>query len=528
MAREKVNLTFKNKEFEEYYHNVIRDRVKLLQYAKGGQLNRAKLFHKCKEDVVFFTNYFVITYNPRTTPSEIPFILFPEQIKMLNFFEECLDRELWGTVNKCRYTGASFISCVYILHALLFKEGLAISIASNKAELVDKRNNPNCLFEKVIMMYRWLPSWLKTFDLNMNRTTKLIKNPKSGTSLTGLSGDAIGRGGRSTIAFVDEAAHVEQDEAMISALSENTSTAILISTPKGKNNQFYLAAINDEHLHFTFRWEADPRRDEDWFALQKRKWGDEIAEQELNCNFNAGVEGQLIKSKWVDACVNAEIKITNQKTKYNDSTLVAGVDLGKTRDKTIVALRRGNKVLSVQVFPPDDLTKTALRVHDYVVEHNVDDVIFDANGFGSAFGGIIDEVRPNHSYRVIEYYSQSSPGDDYIEESGHKAKETYVNLRARGWWEIKERMRKTYDHIEGIYDIKQEYTFDDLIVLPDDKDLHVDFTKPILTYRGGKVLIESKEDMKKRGEASTDYADAVIMAFHMDSSFDFTLAYSRG
>jgi hypothetical protein len=55
------------------------------------------------------------------------------------------------------------------------------------------------------------------------------------------------------------------------------------------------------------------------------------------------------------------------------------------------------------------------------------------------------------------------------------------------------------------------------LVLPDDGELLGDLTAP--TWRevaGGKILIESKADIKKRLGRSTDVGDAVVQAFWED------------
>lgn len=75
--------------------------------------------------------------------------------------------------------------------------------------------------------------------------------------------------------------------------------------------------------------------------------------------------------------------------------------------------------------------------------------------------------------------------------------EDYVNLRAEGYWGLRERFR------EGIIDID----FDDEDLVAQLVDIK---TKPSST---GRIQIESKEQMKKRGKSSPDEADALMLAF---------------
>jgi hypothetical protein len=48
--------------------------------------------------------------------------------------------------------------------------------------------------------------------------------------------------------------------------------------------------------------------------------------------------------------------------------------------------------------------------------------------------------------------------------------------------------------------------------LPKDQKLKSELCSPIYKMRSGKIMIEAKDDIKKRLGRSTDKADAVIMA----------------
>ena len=76
---------------------------------------------------------------------------------------------------------------------------------------------------------------------------------------------------------------------------------------------------------------------------------------------------------------------------------------------------------------------------------------------------------------------------------------TFVNLRAELWWKMREALCPQTG--EGI-------------ALPPDKRLAAQLAAPIWRLRGSSIQIESKEDIYKRIGASTDDADAVILAWH--------------
>lgn len=515
----KIDLNFLDKDFEKRYYNTVKTRFQLMQLCSKDKRVRAACIQRASEDVIFFCNMFVFTFNPRVTPSVIPFILFPRQEELILFIEGCLNEKKWGEVTKCRYTGASYVTCMYLLHKLMFAKDFSGSLSSNKADSVDKIGDPDCLFEKIIMMYRWLPEWLKTFDIEAGRKLKLLTNPANNTQIKGYSGKDIGRGGRSTLAVVDESAHLEQGFKALAALSENTDCALMITTPTGTSSMHYSLHVSSEVKSFMYKWDADPRRNFEWYEAQIRKLGQEIAEQELNCNYFSAVEGALIKPAWIRACVTNEIPITDEPSKYNPGTIYAGLDVAKTRDRSVLCIRRGNKVLHIQQLPKNEVTQTCLLVHEILIEWGVDIFVYDSLGLGSDVKGILDLQFPTHPYEIRLYSSSHSAGEDYLEAYDELAKDRFYNLRAYTMYQMRTRIKNTHDFVNKIREVDMEKT----IVFPQDtsEDCLNDFCKPTALFKGKKLLIESKEDLKKRGVSSTDYFDAVVMAFYDGEGADY-------
>jgi hypothetical protein len=75
--------------------------------------------------------------------------------------------------------------------------------------------------------------------------------------------------------------------------------------------------------------------------------------------------------------------------------------------------------------------------------------------------------------------------------------DSFANLRAEGYWELRRRFE------EGTVDID-----------PNDEDLAAQLVgMKYFRTSSGKIQIESKKDMRRRGMASPDEADAVMLAF---------------
>lgn len=158
-----------------------------------------------------FINHWVETYDPRNAgtkkPTRMPLIMFPRQAEMVDFVYGCLEDDANGLEEKCRDMGATWVCCAISVHLWLFWEGAAIGWGSRKAELVDKRGDPKCIFEKIRDVIRNLPACFlpRGFDPRMHMVHMSVLNPETGASIIGEVGDNIGRGGRTRVYFKDEA-----------------------------------------------------------------------------------------------------------------------------------------------------------------------------------------------------------------------------------------------------------------------------------------------------------------------------------
>jgi hypothetical protein len=76
---------------------------------------------------------------------------------------------------------------------------------------------------------------------------------------------------------------------------------------------------------------------------------------------------------------------------------------------------------------------------------------------------------------------------------------TFLNKRTELWWQFREAL----DPLSG-----------EGIALPPDKRLSAQLAAPTWKLRGNSIVIESKDDVRKRLGTSTDDADAVILAWH--------------
>jgi hypothetical protein len=171
--------------------------------------------------------------------------------------------------------------------------------------------------------------------------------------------------------------------------------------------------------------------------------------------------------------------------------VVVGVDVARFgSDRTIVLMRRGDRVESIKAFSRIDTMAAAGQVMVAVREHRPDAVNVDVIGVGS---GVVDRLREQgvraHGINVAE-----RPRRD----------RTCANLRAEGYQSLAQRFR------------------DRRIRIPRDTELISELASLRYGYNSrGRLLIESKDSIRKRGVQSPDKADALMLAFLDDYADEF-------
>lgn len=127
--------------------------------------------------------------------------------------------------------------------------------------------------------------------------------------------------------------------------------------------------------------------------------------------------------------------------------------------------------------------------------------VIDVIGIGA---GVVDRLRETSPENIVPFHaSEATTRRDRSNELG------FINARAAAWWS----MREMLDPDSG-FDIalpNLETEIGDMSVTD-----HIvgDLTAPRWkVMSGGKIQIESKDDIRKRINRSTDVGDAIVMAF---------------
>lgn len=239
----------------------------------------------------------------------------------------------------------------------------------------------------------------------------------------------------------------------------------------------------------------------------------------------------VIKRSWVMAAIDAHEKLGIEIT--GDDAI--GFDVADSgNDKCAQIHRKGILAKWGEQWKAgeDQLLQSCTRVYSkaYPLHAKIN---YDSIGVGASSGSKFDELNAERAkeqgYVKVSYAKWiagagvNNPDLYYIdtEEERITNKDFFENLKAQEWWNVADRFRDTYlavaMHEEG-KDWRASFNESDLIAIssdfPDVDDLVTELSTPKRKFsRAGKVMVESKDDLKKREVDSPNYADSFIMAY---------------
>ena len=288
----------------------------------------------------------------------------------------------------------------------------------------------------------------------------------------------------------DEASGVPESvyEAAGGSMSALHASMVLAGNPVRSSGYFYdtFHKLSDRWTNFHVSCEETPRVSEEYVDECKLRYGEESNTYRVRVlgEFPKGDDDTVISMDLTDGAINRDV----MPTQYSPTAW--GVDVARFgSDASALCKRKGNAVTEpIRLWRGLDtmqLTGAIKAEYDTATE-KPEEIFVDAIGLGA---GVADRLRelglPAYAINVSE---SPAMGD------------TYLNLRAELWYKAK-------GWLEG-RDVR----------LPKDDRLKAELTTLRYTYTSsGKVKIESKKDLKKRGVASPDAADAFVLTFASDA-----------
>lgn len=474
-----------------------------------------------------------VTVDPREIakgrPAFFPFVLFPKQLDWINWLIRKWRANEPGLTEKSRDVGVSWIAVGVACSLGIFYDDFTAGFGSQQWDKVDSLGDPGCLFYKARMFMSHLPVEFRGgFDLKKHSPEGKILIPDTRSQLIGECGDNIGRGARSSIFFVDEAAQVEHPQVVDSSLSANTDCRQDISSVSldGMANAFAIKRHSGNIEVFTIHWTDDPRKNypgSDWESKKRADLVDPVVfEADYNINYQAATEGAVIHSSWVEAAVNAEAKLAAKGiTLAREGIRIAALDVADSgADKNSLAQRHGPVLTSVNSWKGTadlDIGHTVDHAFGLCDVFGLTGFDYDSDGLGAGvrgFARIVNTKRKEDRKPLITVLPFWGSGKVLFEEkkapgTDRMNKDFFENRKAQGWWTLRHRFLATFRALNG-----DQYNAADLIAidpsLPELVSLKAELSQPTWGLsKNGKILIEKQPE----GTKSPNLADSVMMVF---------------
>jgi hypothetical protein len=504
------------------YDEAARERIRRLTWLRANPKELPKLKRYYRTHIADFINDWGLTVDPRNVGTDRPvvlsFLLDPRQREWIEFTFDHWRRRQYAMTVKSRDVGVSWLIVAFSIAIVTLYDDVAIGWGSFKKEKVDWKGDMGSIFEKGRAFFEGLPEEFRGgYDARIHSFERRLFVPKTRGSIIGEIGDNIGRGGRTTIYFVDETAYLEHGEMVDAALSKNTMCRQDVSSVHGMMNTFaqraHQKSILENGQRFNFHWRDNPRMTQDDYDKFLETWGPVITAQELDMNFQASVEGIVIPAEWLNSCVGAIEKL-GLKT---EGEIRAALDVSdEGPDRNALAVVHGVTLIGLEQWSGkgSDPYATAEKAFLHCDTYGARRLRYDADGIGSSVRGDarkINETR-NPEFRInVEAHRGSgavlNPLRQMVE--GRKNEDFFLNFKAQAWWWLRMCVYNTHRAVKG-----QKYDPEKLISLdpglPLLQKLLVELCQPTYSQnQAGKMLI----DKQPEGMPSPNLADAVMMAY---------------
>ena len=199
------------------------------------------------------------------------------------------------------------------------------------------------------------------------------------------------------------------------------------------------------------------------------------AKVEVYGEFPSAGEDQFIGPMLVDDAM--------KRPKYKDMTapIIVGVDPARGgADATVIAVRQGRDLVAIKRYQGEDTMTIVGRVIEAIEEFKPALTVIDEGGLGY---GILDRLtEQRYKVRGVNF--------------GNKAKhpQAFGNKRAEMWNDMRNWLKSAS--------------------IPSDRQLRADLTGPAKRPdSSGTIFLEGKKEMRARGLASPDAADALCVTF---------------
>lgn len=318
------------------------------------------------------------------------------------------------------------------------------------------------------------------------RTWRMDAVPWSERNTEAFAG--LHNAGKRILLIFDEASAIPDliwEVAEGALTDKNTQILWLVyGNPTRNTGRFHACFHGQRH-----RWEhqqIDSRKSKLTNKEQIQEWIDDYGEDSdfvrvrVRGVFPRASAMQLIPTDIVEAAAGRVIALAS----YNFAARLLGVDVARFGDDQSVIIRRqGLAASGLKKYRQLDTMAFAAVIVQEIKDYNPDAVFVDSVGIGA---GVVDRLNQlGYGRLVMPVNAGERPMDA----------EQYKNLRSEMWCKMRDWLK-------------------DGGAMPDDQELKDDLTAPEYQYDSrDRLALERKEDMKSKGLASPDSADALAMTF---------------
>jgi len=293
--------------------------------------------------------------------------------------------------------------------------------------------------------------------------------------------------GQPLLIITDESAGI--NESIFRAIDRCNPTYLLIlGSPLAPEGEFYKIEYdpNKSKYYDHFKLTAPEC---DWIKKvdidrMVDSWGNDhpLVLSSIYAEFAGESEGSLISLASYENCLlNAP-----EPEVLAESPRCLGIDVAAGGDENVLCLRHGNMLSFIKCWRDRDTMSACGAIVNELnrlkmeIGLRASEVVLDVDGLGTVVADRLRELK----WPVVRLHNNSEP-----------LNEDYKNRITELW-------------VEGCKKIRNRQ-----IILPDDQELKMQIlSRKQKLHSTGKIMLETKEDMKERGINSPDRADAFFMA----------------
>lgn len=417
-------------------------------------------------------------------------------------------------------TGMEAVALLWFLTCFPYPR--VVATAPTKQQLHDVLWSEVAKWQERSPLLRLILKWTKTYVYMNGYEKRWFATARTATkpeNMQGFHEDNM-------LFIVDEASGVADPimEAVLGTLSGKNNKLLLCGNPTKTSGVFYDAFTADRKMYkcHTVSSRNSPRTDKENIASLERKYGKDsnVVRVRVDGEFPTQDDDVFMPISWIEQSLRTDVSDDTlqgigtyldddgNKAHMPENILSADIGCDVARfgdDKTVISYKLNEMMKIYKRYNGQDTTWTAGNI--YHLCRYLKDVLkiscpvavkVDDGGVG---GGVIDQLRA-YKRKDPEFWDEI-----YIlpVNFGQPIKHKYYYDTTTYMMGVVRDMIAPYDDEGNPHAIE--------LVLPDDGDLAGQFSCRKYGYVGnGKQKVESKKEMKKRGLASPDEADSVLLA----------------